>query len=48
LQFFIKKIFNFFCCNFFKIFSHQKPGFGSGSGSAIRKNAGYGSESTLN
>jgi hypothetical protein len=32
----------------FPIFGHQNPGFGTGSGSAIRKNAGAGSGSALN
>jgi hypothetical protein len=41
LQLFIQKISNFFSCKFFSsIFGHQNPGFGTGSGSAIRKNAG--------
>jgi hypothetical protein len=40
LQFLIPKIF-FFSCNFFPIFGHQNPGFGSGS--ALTKNAGSGS-----
>jgi hypothetical protein len=43
LQFFIKKMSNFFSCKLFSIFDHQNTGFrtgsGSGSGSAIRKNA---------
>jgi hypothetical protein len=41
LQFLSKKYPNFFSCKLFSIFDHQNPGFrtGSGSGSAIRKNA---------
>jgi hypothetical protein len=37
----IKK--SFTAINFLSIFGHQNPGFGSGSRSAIRKNAGSGS-----
>jgi hypothetical protein len=44
LQFFIKKISNFYLAiNFFPVFGRQNPGFGTGSRSAIRKNAGSGS-----
>jgi hypothetical protein len=31
---------SFFSCKFFSFFAHQNPGFGTGSGSAFRKNAG--------
>ncbi len=37
---YIKK---FYSCIFFQFFGHQNPGFGTGSGSVIRKNAGSGS-----
>jgi hypothetical protein len=42
LQFLSKKYPIFFTCKFFSIFGHQNPGFGTGSGSAIKKNAGTG------
>jgi hypothetical protein len=38
MQFFIKKTHIFFCSKIFPIFGHQNPG--SGSGSALTKNAG--------
>ncbi len=38
-----KKYIKIYNCNFFSIFGHQNPGFGTGSGSAIRKNAGLNS-----
>ncbi len=38
-----KNIKKFYRCNFFPIFGHQSAWFGTGSGSAIRKNAGSGS-----
>ena len=40
---FIKKYTNFFSCKFLPIFGHRNPGFGTGSGYEIRKNAGSGS-----
>jgi hypothetical protein len=48
LQFSIQKIYitRFSAVNFFYIFGHQNPGFGTGSGSATRKTAGH--ESALN
>jgi hypothetical protein len=41
VQFLIKKH-AFFQLNFFSIFGHRNPGSRTGSGSAIRKNAGSG------
>jgi hypothetical protein len=34
--------------NIIHFFGHQNPGFGTASGSAVRKNAGSGSGSALN